>query len=157
MSARVLLVPVVGVLRGAGWVGQGSTHPAGCCEEVPRSTQRSGPDRREWWGAGTGDYRGFGDGGGDGPGYHLLRRPGRSGQPALPVPRTLRIAASQPIRARFQLIFYKVSQNDEVSPEMCQKACHSPCSIFRVGKSPLEILRFPFSAAFSPKELMGHF
>ena len=27
----------------------------------------------------------------------------------------------------------------------------------RVGKSPLEILRFPFLGAFSPKELMGHF
>ena len=31
--------------------------------------------------------------------------------------------------------------------------------IFQNGsqKSPLEILRFPYSAAFSPKELMGHF
>ena len=59
----------------AGWVyrvgtreGYTGTYPARCCEEDPRSTQRSGPVApcrgAEWWGAGSGDYPG--DGGGDG-------------------------------------------------------------------------------------------
>ena len=59
--------------------------------------------------------------------------------------------------ARFDLILLKLRQNGVVSPEYVEKACHSPC--FQNGrvKSPLEILRFPFSRAFSHKELMGHF
>ena len=66
-------------------------------------------------------------------------------------------AASQPIVARFHYISCKVSQNSEVSPEKHEKACHSPCLQNGLKKSPLEILEFLFLAAFSHKELMGHF
>ena len=41
-----------------------------------------------------------------------------------------------------------------MSPEKSHKACHSPCFQNRAQKSPLEILRFPFSLSFSHKELM---
>ena len=54
------------------------------------------------------------------------------------------LPASWPIRARFDLISTKVSQNDEVSPKKCHKACHSPYSQNGSRKSPLEIPRFPF-------------
>ena len=59
--------------------------------------------------------------------------------------------------ARIDLIFYKVSQNREVSPVFIEKACHSPHFQNGVQKSPLEILRIPFRPAFSHKELMGLF
>ena len=81
--------------------------------------------------------------------------PGRCLQP-LPVTSSSK-AASQPIRARFHDISLKVSQKDEVSTEKCQKACHSPYSQNRLENSPLEFLRFPFSTAFSHKELMAFF
>ena len=75
---------------------------------------------------------------------------------ALPV-HTLANAASWPIRARLHPLFSKVSQNHEVSPKSVQKAYHSP--YFQNGSqmSPLDISGIPFSAAFSHKELMGHF
>ena len=66
-------------------------------------------------------------------------------------------AASWPIRARFQSFSLKVSQNREVSPKKCQKASHSPYLQNSSQKSPLDFLRFLFSSAFSPKELMGLF
>ena len=81
--------------------------------------------------------------------------PGRSCQHALPG--TSQNAASGPITARFQSIYYKVSQNRGVSPKSAQKACHSPYIQNGSKKSALEILRFPILAAFSHKELMGHF
>ena len=81
--------------------------------------------------------------------------PGRSGtRPSPPCTRTLRIAASQPIRARLRSLFYKVSQNRQVSPKMSEKACHSPYLQNGSQKSPLEIPGFWFSSAFSHKELM---
>ena len=93
-----------------------------------------------------------GDGGGTGPGTtHSLR----SG-PA-PLSQYPQNAASQPIRARSHVIYCKVSQNGQVSTKYPEKACHSPYIQNRLGKSPLEILRFPFSESFSHKELMGHF
>ena len=68
-----------------------------------------------------------------------------------------RNAASWPIRARFTVISHKVSQNGVVSPKIVYKACHSPCFQNGHQKSPLEFLRFPYSVAFSHKELMGHY
>ena len=59
--------------------------------------------------------------------------------------------------ARFKVISLKLSQNGGVSPKYVEKAYHSPCSQNGLRKSPLEILRIPYSAAFSHKELMGHF
>ena len=59
--------------------------------------------------------------------------------------------------ARIDLISMKVSQNGRVSPKYVKKASVSPYSQNGSRKSPLEIPRFPFLAAFSPKELMGHF
>ena len=60
-------------------------------------------------------------------------------------------------KARFHSYSCKVSQNGRVSPEFVEKACHSPHSQNGLQKSALEILRFPISAAFSHKELMGLF
>ena len=71
--------------------------------------------------------------------------------------RTPQNAASGPITARFDLNSCKVSQNRIVSPKSAQKACHSPYIQNGLRKSPLGILRFPFSVAFSPKELMVPF
>ena len=65
--------------------------------------------------------------------------------------------ASWPIRARFDLISYILSQNGQVSPKYVEKASISPCFQNWVQKSPLEILGFPYSGAFSHKELMGLF
>ena len=59
--------------------------------------------------------------------------------------------------ARIEVISCKVSQNGGVSPRNVGKACHAPYFQNRLGKSPLEILRFPYLAAFSHKELMGYF
>ena len=59
--------------------------------------------------------------------------------------------------ARFKVIYCKVSQNGIVSPVFVNKACHSPHSQNGLRKSPLEILRNPFLAAFSHKELMVPF
>ena len=67
------------------------------------------------------------------------------------------LPASWPIRARFHQLFSKVSQNRRVSPKCMHKACHSPYIQNGLQKSALQILRFPFSAAFSHKELMGQF
>ena len=80
----------------------------------------------------------------------------RSGRcPSLSLPRAN--AASWPIRARFVSFYCKVSQNREVSPKFDEKACHSPYIQNGSQMSPLEFLRFPFSRAFSHKELMGLF
>ena len=51
----------------------------------------------------------------------------------------------------------KLSKNSEVSPKKSEKACHSPYFQKGVEKSPLDFLRFPFSVAFSRKELMVPF
>ena len=97
------------------------------------------------WGTSTGTAAGT-----------VLRPPFGPGQPPQwpPCLRTSQIAASQPIGARLTSISYKVSQNGQVSTKKCQKACHSPCFIFKAQKSPLEIPRFLFWPAFSHKELM---
>ena len=90
-----------------------------------------------------------------GPRYHPSGPVGSLLDP--PCTWVLGIAASWPIRARYHLIYYKVSQNAEVSPKYVEKAYHSPCFTFSVQKSPLDFLGFPFSTAFSHKELMGRF
>ena len=79
--------------------------------------------------------------------------PGRSPR-CPPCLRTLRNAASGPIRTRFQLNSVKYSQTDEVSPKYAEKASHSPYIQNGSGMSPLDILRFPILPAFSHKELM---
>ena len=56
--------------------------------------------------------------------------------------------------ARFHYISYKVSQNGKVSPKNIEKACHSPYFQNGTQNSPLGIPSFPFSSAFSHKELM---
>ena len=74
--------------------------------------------------------------------------------PGASLPENARLLAN---KARFHHILLKVSQNDEVSTKYVEKASHSPYLQKRSQKSPLEFLRFPLSAAFSPKELMGLF
>ena len=117
------------------------------------ATQRSGP-RKPLQGAGVG---GVADVPGTAAG-RLLRPPygpGRSLQ-ALPVsgPSECRLWANT---ATFDLILLKLSQNRRVSPFLIEKACHSPYFQNGLQKSALEKLRFPFSRAFSHKELMGLF
>ena len=113
--------------------------------------QRSGPGRPAGPGVVVPGGR-ANEAGGDGP-VPPLRGPVGVWDPSLY--RTSQIPASWPIKARFNLILLKVSQNGEVSPEYVQKACHSPCFQKLVQKSPLEFLRFPVLLAFSHKELMG--
>ena len=139
---------------GYGWGVQGRAipvpHPAARGEV---RSQRSGPGRPckglEWWGSELGRAR---------PWYHplrtlqVLRGPLRCTRPS---PRAN--AASWPIKARLTSKYCKVSQNGIVSPEYDEKASHSPYIQNASQKSALEILRFPFCSAFSPKELMGRF
>ena len=107
----------------------------------------------------SGGWSGWGLGsdvtvGGDGPGTTLRAR---SAHPVgLPVPGPCE-CPPRANKARFDLYFSKVSQNREVSPKSRHKASHSPYFQNGPGKSPLEIPRFPFSPAFSHKELMGLF
>ena len=65
--------------------------------------------------------------------------------------------ASGPITARIDLKTWKLSQNGRVSPKFTEKASHSPYIQNGLQSSPLEILRFPYLAAFSHKELMVPF
>ena len=113
-----------GMVRGGySWVGGAGVipvHPARCRGEVP--DQRSGPRKpcRGWsgwvWELGR-------DGAWGRPWYHPS---GPVGDPSPPCTRTSRICPSWPIRATFDLISYKVSQNREVSSVFVNKACHSP-------------------------------
>ena len=125
------------MLRGA--------HPA---ERAPEAPARG----LEW--VGWAGITCYGDGGGDG---HIPTLRARSVRPAgspWDMPLECRLLANT---ARFDLISCKVSQNEEVSSESVEKACHSPYSQKQLGKSPLEILRFPFLGPFSHKELMAYF
>ena len=155
-----MVVPAWGI---GGWVGEGNTHPPTALSPEEHQGGLAGPDR---------------------PGPALQGRVGAGvGRPLRDLRYTLNIAHSGPMcarshpgkpgpgqspcrglpwtspgkRARFHLITCKVSQNGEVSPENLNKASHSPYSQNGVQKSPLEILRFLFSPAFSCKELMGPF
>ena len=67
------------------------------------------------------------------------------------------LPGSQPIGARFDIISYKLSKNPRVSPKSVQKASHTPYFQNGSSKSPLDISRIPYFAAFSHKELMAHF
>ena len=98
-------------------------------------------------------------------GWYMLQRPPEHPDPPTPHPwcSGARFAglgplpASWPIRARFSQYFSKVSQNHGVSPKSMHEACHSPCFQNGLEKSALKILGFPFSLAFSHKELIGLF
>ena len=123
------------------------------CSRREALRQRSGPRKpcKGWsgWSQGWTDVPAAG---------RLLGTTLRARSPCrLPVPRTLRNAASWPIRATFDLFSCKVSQNGIVSPKYVEKASNSPCFQNGLQKSPLEKLRFPFSLAFSHKELLGPF
>ena len=60
-------------------------------------------------------------------------------------------------KARFRPQFYKVSQNAEVSPEKCQKACHSPCFPKRVPKVTSWISRISVFASLLSQGINGPF
>ena len=92
-----------------------------------------------------------------GGGWSCTHPAGPVAHPWAPWRRTALTAASWPIRARFHLISYKVSQNLRVSPKYVQKACVSPCFQNGSQKSPLDFPGFLFLLAFSHKELMGLF
>ena len=148
-GARVW-VPGRGSTRvGYGWVGTWVGYTGSLPTSVKRSTrQRSGPGSpcRGWSGGLVHSA----------PGSHRPPTPLRSGARSAVCGTLPGNAASWPIRARLRSISENVSQNDQVSPKSIKKACHSPYFQNRLQKSPLEILRFLFSPAFSPKELMGH-
>ena len=104
----------------AGWVGGPGEYypPSMLLEEVPGTAKRA-PEHlqgAEWVVPGAGRTGEYGDGGGDGP-CTTPAGPGRSPCRCPPCTGTLRIAALQPIRARFQVISSKVSQNRLVSPK----------------------------------------
>ena len=115
--------------------------------------QRSGPGRpcrgREWWEHGAGRPLH--------PDHPLQTPAGSSGARSAVRACSPSKAASWPIGARIDLISRKLSQNGVVSPKYLEKACHSPYVQNGSRKSPLEFLRFPFSRAFSHKELMVPF
>ena len=132
--------------RYTGWVIPGSSTSEEPTQHVPAKRARrpcrgrSGGDMRAGWAGPVPPLR------------------GPVGVPAGPsLYRTLAIPASGPIRARFYDISLKVSQNGQVSPRNVEKASHSPYIQNELRKSALGILRFPFSSAFSHKELLGHF
>ena len=147
----------VGILGGyTGWViRRGTTQHQVPTPSMPQTAERApeAPRGLEWvvWGMRPRDRS---------PEHQVPPTPTPAGSPG-PAPLYLVLspskAASWPIRARLHLILLKVSQNGIVSPKYVEKASHSPCFQNPSRKSPLEILRFPFSLAFSAKELMGHF
>ena len=144
-----------------GWAGVVPTHPARGEEgpEEVQGAQRPGPGSAGVGpGVGPGGRargRQYGNGGGDGSWVP----PFGPGQPTRGPPCTQDPwnAASWPIGARLGSYFSKVSQNRQVSPKLVNKASHTPYFQNGSQKSPLEILRFPISPAFSHKELMGQF
>ena len=146
-----------GGYTGGCWGGlyRGTTQPAARARKP--HTQRSGPRNpcKGWsgWGMGLGACTW-----GRRRGRSLYHPFGARSVPAAPpCTGTSQIAALQPIRARFQVIFLTVSQNREVSPEYPEKASHSPYLQNGLRKSPLDISRITFPPAFSHKELMAYF
>ena len=133
----------------------GTTQPA-AARRTQKPTQRSGPRKacRAWSGWG-GRVRGLHGVRRRGRVYPTLRaRSGPLQGPSLDIPLECRLWANM---ARFNVISLEVSQNGQVSPKKCQKASISPCFQNGLKKSPLGILRIPYLAAFSHKELMGRF
>ena len=59
---------------------------------------------------------------------------GPPGPSAHPAPRTHVAMPQGPKRARFRVIYLKVSHNPRVSPKYTHEACHSPCFKKRVPK-----------------------
>ena len=142
----------------AGWVIPGSATPptpdlwssgarfAGWLLDPPRSKGAClgpGPRKAEH---GQGGEPGFTD---------RARRVVHAQRPPRPVFQSKPGANGQ--TARFQVNSTKLSQNGRVSPKSVHEAWHTPCFQNGPQKSPLDISRFPFSLAFSHKELMGHF
>ena len=145
----------VGMGPGYCWPGgyTGGVLPSHCSRLREGSRQRSGPRKpcKGWsgWSGARNTLRGHP------PASDPPRK--RGPLPAVAGRRWALKAASGPITARFHVKYCKVSQNDEVSPKSMHKASHSPYIQNGLQISPLEILGFPYSAAFSPKELMAHF
>ena len=139
----------------AGWVyrvGTPPAHPASplCSRRGPGPAERAPEGPAGAWSGGSWDS--------DVRGRRRGRIPpcgARSGTPGHP-PCILSECRLLATKARFRHISQKVSQNRQVSPKYVEKAYHSPCFPKPLKKSPLEIPRFPFSQAFSHKELMGH-
>ena len=138
---------------GTRWVGGGVYRYQGPTRQAPTLTAKRAPEA-PCRGAGVGGQ------GGCAHGSRYARTPpsgpGRPCRPPWVLP-GLSGPASWPIRARFDLISQEYSKNGQVSPKSVEKASNSPYFQNGLRKSPLEILRIPFSLAFSHKELMGHF
>ena len=135
---------------GTGWVAGGGNTGTQPAARGGVQNQRSGP-RKPLQGAGVGGFCS--------PGARSCTTPAGPGRCPLgpSLYRTSSSTASWPIRARFSVFLVVYCQNDEVSLKYVEKACLSPYFQNRVQNSPLDFLRFPFSVAFSPKELMGLF
>ena len=114
-------------IPGGTWEGYTGTQP--CCSGrgVPSEAGPGRPCRGlEWVGYSPGART-------EAVGGYIPTLRARSGSVSPPwdIPLDCRLLAKG---ARFHLIFYKVSQNREVSPKSVEKACHSPCLPKRVRK-----------------------
>ena len=137
----------------AGWAGRGEYYPPSTLLARRAHNQRSGPRKPcKGWSGWV-----MRPGAPAGPWYHPAGPVGHPGALPVPGPSSPGNAASWPIKARLRSKHGKVSQNSIVSPKYVEKACLSPCFQNGLEKSPLEISRFPFSVAFSHKELIGPF
>ena len=107
-------VTVSGRVRYRGWEGRGSTQPVG-----PETGPETGPVT-DWYCQGPTDAR-----------QALSASAGHSRPATTGPPHTqllaLTIPASQPIKARFQSIYLKVSLKSRVSAKSVHEAWHSPC------------------------------
>ena len=118
-------------------------------EPTPASPSEAGPGRPAGPGVGGEMRAGVG-----GPCTTLRARSGPPVAPPCTGPLDARLLAN---KARIDLILLKVSHFRVVSARSVEKACHSPHFQNEARNSPLEILGFPYSVAFSHKELMGLF
>ena len=133
----------------------GTTQPLGSHLQGPRY-QRSGPRKPQWglewvgiWGRPGTRLQG-----------HILRVPGTpaptpAGPGRSPWQGPSLVLPGQ--KGEIPCLSSKSCQNRRVSPKSHEKAYHSPCFQNGLRNSPLDFLRFLFSLAFSPKELMGPF
>ena len=118
--------------------------------------QRSGPRKAQggWsgWSGCSGRATGYGGTGRSVP----PSGPGRSHPWALPVPPS-QMSHLGPKGRDSSQYSVKLVRTTKCRQEMCKRPVIVPVCQNGSEKSPLEILRFPFSVAFSCKELMGPF
>ena len=124
------------------------TQPA-CSRRVPCTAKRAPEALAEGW---SGWYMGAGR-----PGDAYPHPAGPVGPPRWPSLGYARGAASGPIRRDLTSFTVKLVKTAKCRSNMSIRPVIVPVSKNGSKKSALKILRFPFSAAFSHKELIGSF